>query len=310
MKRKAFIDLGTNTFHLFIVELHNDHFKKIHYENDPPCLGQGGIHKNILLEDAMDRGLTTLKHFKNVLNQYEVTEIEAFGTSALRNAQNSNIFLKRVLEETGIAIQVISGEEEAQLIYEGVTCGVTLTEENHLIMDIGGGSVEFIICNQNGMLWKQSFEMGGQRLMQFFHQEDPISQESISQIHSYITESSTDLHKAIHKYHPKILIGASGAFDTLCEIYFEQQNVSKNYKDLSSYELPIKDFWNITGEIISKNEEDRRNIKGMKIMRVKMIVVSSTLIQHVIKEYQLEKLICTNYALKEGAASRNITRGN
>ncbi len=308
MKRKAFIDLGTNTFHLFIVELYSDHFRKIHYENDATCLGQGGIHKNTLLEDAMERGVDTLKYFRSVLDQYHVIEVEAIGTSALRNADNSNVFLQRVLQETDINIQIVSGEEEAQLIYEGVTYGVPLTEENHIIIDIGGGSVEFIICNKKEMLWKQSFEMGGQRLMKFFHQEDPISQENITNIHTYIDDASEDLKKAIQKYQPQILIGASGAFDTLCEIHFEQQQIAGNYDELAAFELPIKDFWNITEEIISKKEEDRKNIQGMKLFRVKMIVVASALIQHIIKSYNIEKLICTNYALKEGAASRNITR--
>lgn len=302
MKKKGIIDLGTNTFHLLIVKKQENELITLHYEYEGVRLGEGGIHKNELTEESMQRGIETLLNFKKTLIDFNVSNIEAIGTSALRNAKNAQYFVDQVFEKTGISITIISGEKEAELIYQGVTFGVSLQKNNnYLIMDIGGGSVEFIICNLSGVLWKQSFEIGGQRLMKTFHQHDPILNSEINELKNYLTENLKSLKEAILEHQPKKIIGASGAFDTLYDIYIKQ---NKLLKDNTSYELSLDDCFKITEEIIKKSEKERSQIVGMIPLRTRMIVVASILIVYVLKEYKIETLICTNYALKEGISYR------
>ena len=155
--KAAVIDMGTNTFHLLLVELHGNEFKTIYKEKIAVKLGQGGITQNLIAPEAEKRALHTLGHFKNLIDGESISQVFAFATSAVRNATNGPDFVNRVREQLGIQIHVISGDEEAQLIYEGIHFSGALDERTTLMMDIGGGSVEFIIGNAQEAFWKQSF---------------------------------------------------------------------------------------------------------------------------------------------------------
>jgi exopolyphosphatase/guanosine-5'-triphosphate,3'-diphosphate pyrophosphatase len=184
-KKAAVIDMGTNTFHLLLVELHGKEFNTLYKEKVAVKLGQGGITQNQITVDAEKRALHTLGHFKNLIDGEIIDQIFAFATSAVRNATNGPDFVSKVKEELGIEIHVISGEEEAQLIYEGIHFSGSLGEHTYLMMDIGGGSVEFIIGNAEQAFWKQSFEIGGQRLLDAFHYHDPILPEEVEKLEQY-----------------------------------------------------------------------------------------------------------------------------
>src|SRR6478609_9893114 len=148
-----------------------------------------------------------------------VSKTQAFGTSALRSAQNGNEIIERIKSETGIEAQIISGELEAEYIYRGVRAAMKLGKEKSLIIDIGGGSVEFIIGNEDKIFWSRSFDIGGQRLLEKYHKHDPIIQEEINNLNAHFSETLNSLLKELDTHKPKTLVGSSGTFDTLSEIY-------------------------------------------------------------------------------------------
>ena len=149
--RVAVIDLGTNTFHLLIADIKNKgQFETLKRIRKYVYIGEEGV--SILGDKPLQRAFETLTHFKQTSTEFEVDEIIAFGTAALRTASNSNDFISKVRDEIGIEIQLISGEKEADLIYLGTKKAIPPTSENFLIMDIGGGSVEFIIANDTQKL--------------------------------------------------------------------------------------------------------------------------------------------------------------
>lgn len=302
--KKAFIDLGTNTFHLLIVEVPS---KEIHEKlSIATQLGKGGINQKIITPEAIERATKVLREFKEFTNQHGVLpeNITATATSAVRNANNGNDFTDRVLKETGIKIQVISGDEEATLIYEGVKQAVEIKEPS-LIVDIGGGSVEFIIANAEGVLWQQSFEIGGQRLMELFMKTDPISAKAVERLNSYFLESLLPLTNAIHQYRPITLIGSSGSFDTLNAIY-----QLKTFGVLSTNEIgfnyPIEAFKEAYELLVFRNRSDRMKIPGMIELRVDMIVVAVCLIRFLIETHDIKRINVSNYALKEGLMGRSV----
>lgn len=302
-KKAAIIDMGTNTFHLLLVELLGSDFSTIYKEKIAVKLGQGGISHNQITADAEKRALHTLTHFKHLIDGEGITEIFAFATSSVRNADNGPDFVQKVKEQLGIHIHVISGEEEAQLIYEGIHFSGALDEEIHLMMDIGGGSVEFIIGNAKEALWKKSFEIGGQRLLDAFHYHDPILPEEVQKLEQYCSEKLQPLLEALATFKPSGFIGASGTFDTLIDLHFAAQLQCK-LTGQHVFELPVPTFYELFELLITKNRAERLQLPGMIAMRVDMIVVASCLIDFILQHLSVSSMRCSHYSLKEGAVSR------
>src|SRR6478735_3758498 len=154
-KRVAIIDMGTNTFHLLIADSEAGRSRIIYQDRLVTKIGMGGINEGVITEAGIDRAITALKTFKEIIDQNQVDQISAFGTSAIRNAKNGPEIIRQI-KDLGIDARIISGDEEAQLIYYGVRSAMNPGMDKSLIMDIGGGSVEFIIADQKEIFWKQS----------------------------------------------------------------------------------------------------------------------------------------------------------
>lgn len=304
-KKIAVIDLGTNTFHLLIVSISDGSFSVLVKERVTVKIGQNGISKGVITEDAQIRALKALIEFKKIIDQYDVSNIYATATSAIRNAKNGKQFAEKIKSQTSIDIRIISGDEEAEYIYYGVKTALSLGSETSLIMDIGGGSVEFIICNEDTIFWKKSFEIGAQRLLDLFHYHDPILKEEIIKLDKYLEDRLQPLIEAAALYNPSVLVGSSGTFDTLVEIYNLKYNLARS-SDLSEYNLPLEEYNLIHEEIIHKVREERMKIPGMIEMRVEMIVVASELIRFVLNKLNLKRLRISSYSLKEGVLYKTI----
>ena len=151
--RFGIIDLGSNTFHILIVDILPDKsFSIIHKERSFVGLAEDGMET--LSQKAIDKGLNTLVNFKNLLKKHQVTDFKITGTAALRSAQNKDIFINAVNEQLGFDIEVIQGEREAELIFKGVSI-LHPMNGNYIIMDVGGGSVEFILVNHGKKTWSK-----------------------------------------------------------------------------------------------------------------------------------------------------------
>jgi exopolyphosphatase / guanosine-5'-triphosphate,3'-diphosphate pyrophosphatase len=296
----AIIDLGTNTFHLLIAEVHDKKTHIIHREKVGVKLGLEGISKDVIQPEALARAIKTLEDFKIKIDQSKVSSVYAFGTSALRNAGNTKIVTTEILEATGIEIKVISGDEEAELIYKGVKAALNLGEGISLIMDIGAGSVEFILANQSQTLWKKSIEIGAQRILEKFQLHDPITSDEISLLNNFFEDSLAEVHQAVQRYQPDTLVGSSGTFDTLSEIYCAV-NVIKHHEHEPETPLTLDSFYSIYQQIITKNKAERKAMIGMIELRVDLIVVGCCLVRFILERYGLKQIRVSSYSLKEGA---------
>ncbi len=217
--RVAVMDLGTNTFHLLIAEYHAENlFTEIRHEYVSVKLGEGGINEGTIKPDAYRRGVDTLIDFGRLIKEYNVQQVKAIATSAMRSASNGPQFMAEVEERAGIYIETISGDREAAYIYEGVRASGCMGSQNSLIVDIGGGSVEFILGDDNRILYKRSFEIGAARLMALFHKTDPISTQEINELQNYLDERLAPLFTELKNHTIQNLIGSSGAFETFAEL--------------------------------------------------------------------------------------------
>ena len=296
----AIIDMGTNTFHLLLVKVENETFEIFYKEKIAAKIGANGINQRNINDDAIDRCLIALRSFKKQIDSAQIYKIYAFATSAIRNARNQQFLMHKIKKEVGIEPRIISGIEEASYIHYGVCEALNIETEICLIMDIGGGSIEFIISKGLEPIWMKSFEIGGQRLMEEFHKNDPITTPEISTIESYLEINLQPLFEACDLYGPKTLIGSSGTFETLSEIYQRKIN---EYAQEKETELPISQngMLQILKEIIAKNKQERLLIPGMIELRVDMIVIASILIKFILKKTRLETTRISSYAMKEGA---------
>lgn len=295
----AVIDLGTNTFHLMVAEVTAASYSILYRQRNPVKIGEKGINKDEITPEAWTRAIATLKEFKEQIDQRAISKVFGTATSAIRNAANGKALVQEIKEVTGIDIEIISGKREAELIHLGASKALDLGEDKSLIMDIGGGSIEFIIADKHKAHWMHSFEIGGQRLVEKFHNTDPITNAEIGNLHHYFDEQLRLLFKAHDTYRPATLIGCSGTFDTLSDIFCEEQKIAR---DANLTELPfnLHGFEAVFESLIVKNREERLQIPGMIEMRVDMIVVASVLVNYIIEKLSLSSIRVSAYALKEG----------
>ena len=204
MSRIAVIDLGTNTFNLLIVEVSPDRsYQHIFQTKISVKLAEGGIHKGFIAPIPFQRGIDALKIHKETIEKYKVSNILAFATSAIRGASNGAEFVAKAKKEIDVDIQVISGDKEAEFIYYGVRSAVEMNDQTSLIIDIGGGSTEFIIATKEKVFWKQSFLLGAARLLELFSPSDPITSKEIETITDYLQKELQPLFEANRSDRPK-----------------------------------------------------------------------------------------------------------
>lgn len=306
VRKIAVIDLGTNTFHLLIAEVEGKEMKVLYSEKKAVRIGKGGINQGFIADDAIDRALSTLLAFKEKTLEFGVTEIHAIATSAFRNARNGVVLADKIFNTTGINVNIISGDREAELIYFGVNEALDLALDKSLIVDIGGGSVEFIIANKEMIFWKQSFEIGGQRMLELFQKTDPIAQDDITNLNYYLEEKLMPLKEALMLFPTQILVGSSGSFDTFSDIDLKNKGFDFSIEAKKEYALSLSDFDSIYIELITKERSRRLEMPGMIELRVDMIVVASVLVRFLIKNFSIQQLRISSYALKEGVLSKII----
>jgi len=299
-KRMAVMDLGTNTFHLLIAEKAENGFKTILHLTEAVKLGEGGMKDGLIKAEAFERGLKTMEVFAEKIRINEAQEVRAVATSAIRSTKNGNDFIREVKKRTGIEIEVIDGLAEAGLIYKGVKGSGILSAEKALILDIGGGSVEFILCDTNQIFWKQSFEIGAQRLRQLFHQVDPMTEENIGKLNQYLEEQLQMLFLSVKNYDVEVLIGSSGSFETYAEMIEVEKGNAFDIQNIKTYDFLIPDFDKVSTWLQHSSHEGRLHKKGIIQLRVDMIVVASLVTQFVMQKLQIQKLAMTTYSLKEG----------
>ena len=295
----AVIDLGTNTFHLLIARVSEGRFRVLHKEKIPVQVGRGGINEGKITPDAYDRAMSAMKHFKSLLEMHHASQVVSTATSAFRSAINGEALLQDIQDVTGIETRIIDGQDEAGYIFEGVLHALQLGSKPALIMDIGGGSVEFIIANRKQIFWKESFEIGVQRLSDRFQHHDPLLPSEQQEMFLYLLEILTPLHEAILEYEPVELIGSSGTFDTLFEIYRLRHEVMR-HQEATEFLLPVDPLREVFDELFSMNHAQRLVVPGMIPMRADLIIESATLIQVALQLSGANKIRVSLYGLKEG----------
>lgn len=298
--RKTVIDLGTNTFHLLISEREGEEISEISKIQIAVKLGEGGIEFGRIAPAAFERGQKALEEFRKVVDQYPCEEIHVIATSAIRSAENGKDFIREAAKRSGFQITCISGMEEAEWIAKGVFHSLPTMSHPYLIMDIGGGSVEFILCEGKNIIHKQSLDIGAARLLARFKPSDPILASELALLKSYLEENLSGLMHQAQELEVTTLVGSAGSFESILELVSDLPDYESRSIGPACFIIPMEAFDRVYEQLLASTREERERMKGLADYRVEMMVVSSVLIDTVIKMARIDKIYCSLYSLKEG----------
>ncbi|MCB9853481.1 MAG: Ppx/GppA family phosphatase [Phycisphaerales bacterium] len=304
------IDIGTNSIHLVMAEISpQGDFKVLGREKDMVQLGKGGFGEHRLTDRAMDDGLQALRRFKKMAESQGVTKLRAVATSAVREASNGGEFVQRVRDELELRIQVISAEEEARLIYVGVRHAIDMgnsRDRQTLIVDIGGGSVELIAGNAQGITEKASVKLGGSRLAELFIRSDPPGTNEVSQMRRHIRSKLDPIIQRMRSLPIKQGIATSGSAKNLaimCGYARGESNPEESRLRIFRGELQA-----LRDRLTRMTREQRLRVDGMDAKRVDACIPASALLLRLMKRCNLEILEHCEFALREGVMIDYIAR--
>lgn len=298
-ERIAVIDLGSNTFHLLICEISpGNTWVEIHKERIYVKLASGGI--DLIDQETAQRAIDAMTRFDNLIKIHGVTRTRAIGTAALREANNGLVLAEKLSSITGIDIEIIHGQQEARYILLGIQSALPPLKENGLIMDIGGGSVEFILYKGEDVAFTGSFKIGVAVLFRMFHQSDPISEAEIWALEKYLALSLKPLMDQLNQLDRYFLIGASGSFEVINDV------LPKKETGAHWSELEIEEIFTYMDDVIKATLIERRSRPEIPEERLDYIVVAYLLIRFLMRKMPPEKLYYCEFALKEGVIAEMI----
>ncbi len=289
----AAIDMGTNTFHMLIAYMEDGEMHEVYRLRKWVNLAESGLEH--IGQPSIQRAWEALQEFRDYINKNNVSKIRAVATEAFRSSDNGMNFLREVSNKLDIQAEVISGDREAELIYEGISLlrpGVK--DKVSLIMDIGGGSTEFIIYNSNGLLWSRSYKAGVTYLFNRFVDTDPLSENQEIDLSTYFEEQFPDLLNESSKYAVQDLIGASGSF----EVVEMMMGVNPSRTKVSCVDIShfMKQFNYLRKSTLLERIADQR----IPDNRAKLIVVAYVLMKYIIDTVAPTEICVSPYAMKEG----------
>ncbi|MFD2530963.1 Ppx/GppA phosphatase family protein [Gracilimonas halophila] len=307
IKRIAAIDIGTNSFHAIIVDVFSDgSFRTLDKLKEMVQLAKGGMGKR-LSDGAFKRGLSALKNIKRLADSYECEEILAYATSAIREAENGGEFIQRSIDEVGVKMLAIPGRVEAELIGLAVRHGVKLTEKPVLVADVGGGSVEFILGNEEKFFYTASKKIGVSRMTEIFKPADPITQEDIKKLESHYEEQLRDVAQAFAQHRTDTIIGSSGTMENIAQMIAARKGKSVDMT-LNEMEFSAQDFKEFYDYFIKLNKKQRRKVTGLDTKRIGFINTGVVLVDYLIRKFGIKTIKISSQALREGIVIRYLKK--
>lgn len=330
-QRVAIIDCGTNTFNLLIKEKVDGEWKTLFNTKLPVMLGTGGFSEKRLMPNRMARGIDALYSYKNVIDSLEVKDVRVFATSAVREASNGNEFVARVKKHLNFDMEVISGDREAELIFEGVVQTTGELKEDYLIMDIGGGSTEFIFVRNQKPLWRKSYLLGVSRLHGMLNPASRINQDDVNRLRGHLNKELLDLISFLKENPVRVLVGSSGSFDTLFDMYqfgvaegttkgaskagFAEGAFAEPFKEPTEgtvqhnkrlNEIPFSSYPSIHQWLMGSTMEERLAHPAIPQLRAEFMPLSTYLAKFVLEQSSFNKIYQSEYALKEGVLAHYL----
>lgn len=303
-KRVASLDLGTNSFHLLLasVDVERQEVRLEKRLREFVFLGRGLVGDPPAFSDeVITRAMETLRFFVQVSREAGASPILAAGTEAFRRAQNTHLLLSAAKHELGLDIQVLSGAEEARLIHEGVKFGLPLPDTPYLIVDIGGGSVEFIVGHRGEIEYLISLPLGVTALQRRFPEpEKGFSATQLAEIREYLHATLAPLLESINRNRISRLIGTSGTFKTLGRLIAHHVGDTVAAQNIHQYRFSPMLFYPILQKLLTLPESERLRLRGMQPERAALMPYGALLVESLLQAFPIQHITISDYALREG----------
>lgn len=305
----GFIDLGTNSVRLLVVRLNpNGSYNIILQQKEVIRLGEGEYIENKLTTQAMERAIRIITHLIELAKSRGAEEFVAVATSATREASNGEELCDRVEEQTGIRINIISGSEEARLIWLGISSGVDLKGENALFIDIGGGSTEIIIGTQYEPIFLRSLKLGAIRTTGTHvtpEKDGRISEETLSKLRRYVGQEIVHIARNIKKCEIHQAYGSSGTILSL-------EAIAGSHKQFQSTHIPgyirIEELDFLITFLAALPLSIRREVQGLNPDRADIIIAGAIILHEVLKTTKMQGIEISSRSLRDGLVVDYISR--
>ena len=296
----AFIDIGTNSIRLLLARLQPNHSYTILTElRQIVRLGEGEFANQHLQPEAMARTVSVVKQFAELARANGADDIVAVATAAAREAANQDVFVTRLQAEAQLDVRVISGPEEARLIYLGVSHGMHLGDQQAWFIDIGGGSTEVIIGGQHQPVYMGSLELGAIRLTTHFLPEEdgPVSLQAYEAVQRYVRHHAVRTLHEMRAYHIDLAIGSSGTIRNLADVaahHFHKRPLQQD--DVLTY----AHLQQVVTLLAALSLEERRKVPGLQPERADIILAGAAILDVCMQELGVTDLHVSEYGLREG----------
>ncbi len=303
-RRVAAIDIGTNSIHLLIAAINPDlhSFSVVVAEKSTTRLGERDPNNGDLSAAAIERAFLTLRHCRDLAASHGVEQIVTAATSAVREAPNGREFVQALHDQLGLTVDLVSGPEEARLIYLGVLSGMTFGDKPHLILDIGGGSTELILADGGDARVLTSTRIGAVRLQREFCQQDPLPSGRRSFLQAYIQGSLdpavAQVRQALRPGEQPLLVATSGTAMALASLAAAED--SKPPRKLQGYSLSRERIDQLITKLLGMTPEQRRALTAINERRAEIIVPGALILQTAMRMLEVQELVVCDRALREG----------
>jgi exopolyphosphatase/guanosine-5'-triphosphate,3'-diphosphate pyrophosphatase len=306
--RLAAIDVGTNSIHMLVAQIDPEgHFRVVDRAKEMVGFGGAGLTRGRLSSSAIEQGVRTLRAFRTLADRLGVNRYQAVATSAVREARNGGELIQRVRDEVGIRVKVIPGREEARLIQLGVRHAIDLRGVPALILDVGGGSVETILVEDDRPTAMHSLKVGVARLAETFLKSDPPDPLEIKRLERHLEEQFEPVLAEVAARRVRKVVGTSGTVLSLIGIAAQQrgEHPGTRFNNLS---VRAEEIARVRRLLKKLDREQRLEVKGLDAKRADMIVAGACLVAYVLKRVGAETLVACTWALREGLVIDYIDR--
>ena len=306
--RIAAVDMGSNSFHLLVVDAHPDgSFDVLLREKDVLRLGEGVTRTGGIPDADVERVLDTMRRFAGMAASIGATATVACATSAMREAENSAAVVDLIREETGIDVEVISGKREAELIFSAVRASLDLEPGPALCFDLGGGSLEVTVGDNAGLAWSTSVHLGVARLATQFVTQDPPAADELRAIDGRVREVLEPFVAEIESFGPKQVVCTSGTFLDLARMAAAHRSGSVP-SAVNQLVVRRSDLDAMHERVVAMPASGRAKIAGLDARRADQIPVGSQVLQTILDRFGFDELVVGEWALREGIVLDAIRR--
>lgn len=298
--RLAAIDIGSNSVHMIVADTFGAHsFKVIDRERERVKLGAGAFKTGNLRPDNMKAALEALQRCATLCRRLKVAKVIATATSAVREARNGQEFLATVKQKTGIEAALISGIDEARMIFDGVCHSTDLQGRRALVLDLGGGSLEVMVGGADKLQIAKSLPLGVQRLRDMFGSEDPLPRRTLQRLERHIDEHAGPLITRIRQRRIDLVVGTSGTHMTLglCCLRLRGRDP---WGSLNGYVIKTAELNDLAGQLLDATAGERSRLPGIDERRADTIHFGAAVLTRVLKHARVREFQLSGASLREG----------